>query len=88
RKREAALCRRWAEILKRLDPSLRVRFNYPYSGMADGLTTALRKRHAEARYLGVELEINQALVGASGWARFQRLMADSLAELMVEGGKG
>ena len=88
RKGEAALCRRWAEILKRLDPSLRVRFNYPYSGMSDGLTTWLRKRHAETRYLGVELEINQALVGARGWSGFQRLMADSLAELMVEGGKG
>ncbi|HVS23998.1 MAG TPA: N-formylglutamate amidohydrolase [Gammaproteobacteria bacterium] len=87
RKREAALCRRWAEILKRLDPSLRVRHNYPYSGMSDGLTTWLRKRHAEARYLGVELEINQALVGARGWQAFQRRMADSLTELMDEGEK-
>jgi predicted N-formylglutamate amidohydrolase len=82
RKREAALCRRWAEILKRLDPTLRVRFNYPYSGMSDGLTTWLRKRHAEARYLGVELEINQALVGAKAWQTFQRCLADSLGELM------
>jgi predicted N-formylglutamate amidohydrolase len=82
RKREAALCRRWAEILQRLDPSLRVRLNYPYSGMSDGLTTWLRKRHAETRYLGVEIEINQALVGAAGWLVFQRRLSDSLGELM------
>jgi predicted N-formylglutamate amidohydrolase len=82
RKREGALCRRWAEILQRLDPSLRVRLNYPYSGMSDGLTTWLRKRHAETRYLGVEIEINQALVGAAGWPVLQRRLSDSLGELM------
>lgn len=87
RKREAALCRRWAQIVRRLDPRLRVRFNYPYSGASDGLTTWLRKRHAETRYLGVELEINQALVGARGWRRFRRCIADSLGELMDEGGE-
>jgi len=82
RKREAALCRRWAKILQRLDPSLRVRLNYPYSGMSDGLTTWLRKRHPETRYLGVEIEINQALVGALGWPALQRRLSDSLGELM------
>jgi predicted N-formylglutamate amidohydrolase len=86
RKREAALCRRWAQILKRLDPNLRVRYNYPYSGMSDGLTTWLRKRHEETRYLGVEIEINQALVGAKGWQSVQRCLADSLGEL-VDGEK-
>jgi len=82
RKREAALCRRWAKILQRHDPGLRVRLNYPYRGMSDGLTTWLRKRHPEKRYLGVEIEINQALVGAAGWAVLQRRLSDSLGELM------
>ena len=81
---EARLCRRWAAILRRLDPELRVRFNYPYSGAADGLTTALRRRYAGARYLGIELEINQALVGAPGWRGFQRNVADSLRELLAD----
>ncbi|HZF31229.1 MAG TPA: N-formylglutamate amidohydrolase [Gammaproteobacteria bacterium] len=84
RKREGELCRRWAEILHRLDPDLRVRFNYPYSGAADGLTTWLRQRHPEKRYLGVELEINQALVGANGWRRFQEHVAQSLRELVPD----
>lgn len=38
-----------------------VRFNYPYLGTADGLTTAMRKLFPE-NYLGIELEINQKWV--------------------------
>ena len=85
RKREAALCRRWAEILHEIDPKLRLRHNYPYSGASDGLTTWLRKRHPETRYLGVEIELNQALVGSRGWRRFQENVATSLAKLMAAG---
>jgi predicted N-formylglutamate amidohydrolase len=82
RKREPELCRRWAAILRRLDPELRIRFNHPYSGAADGLTTALRRLHPESRYLGIELEINQAQVGAKCWRRFQKQIAESLRELV------
>jgi predicted N-formylglutamate amidohydrolase len=83
RRSEADLCRRWAAILRRLDSGLRLRYNYPYRGSTDGLTTWLRRRHPEARYLGVELEINQALVGATGWRRFQERIAESLRELLT-----
>jgi predicted N-formylglutamate amidohydrolase len=85
RKREAALCRRWAAILRQLQPGLRVRSNYPYRGDSDGLPTWLRKRHPEARYLGIELEINQALVGGAGWLAFQAAVAASLRELLAGG---
>jgi len=78
-KREAKLCRQWAAFLRRLDPALRLRHNYPYKGNTDGMTTWLRRRHPEAKYLGVELEINQALVGSRGWRRFQEHVARSLA---------
>ena len=46
-----------AEI-KRLYPSMKVRFNYPYKGSSDGLTTTLRKKFGP-RYVGIEIEINQ-----------------------------
>ncbi|MGJ8697278.1 MAG: N-formylglutamate amidohydrolase [Verrucomicrobiaceae bacterium] len=42
-------------------PRLRLRKNFPYRGTADGFTTALRKTFPSA-YLGIELEINQALI--------------------------
>jgi len=82
REAEAGISRRWAAILHGFDPELRVRFNYPYSGAADGLTTWLRKRHPETRYLGIELEINQARVAAKSWRRFQRHISESLRELV------
>lgn len=46
-----------AEI-KRLYPAMKVRFNYPYKGTSDGLTTTLRKKFGP-RYAGLEIEINQ-----------------------------
>jgi len=85
RKREGQFCRRWAVALGTLDPSLRVRYNYPYSGAADGLTTWLRKRHPESRYIGIELELNQALVDAKGWRPFQERVAASLREALSDG---
>ncbi len=39
-------------------PEFKIRFNYPYLGKADGLTTYLRKKFPQ-NYLGIELEINQ-----------------------------
>jgi len=77
-KHEAKFCREWASALNTLDPGLRLRHNYPYSGAADGLSTWLRKRHPESRYLGIELELNQALVDTKGWRRFQQNVAHSL----------
>jgi predicted N-formylglutamate amidohydrolase len=82
RKGEVEICRRWASILRQRDPGIRLRMNYPYRGNADGLTTWLRRKHPASRYLGIELEINQALVGEPGWRSFQELIAASLRELM------
>ena len=44
--------------IKRLYPAMKVRFNYPYKGTSDGLTTTLRKKFG-TRYAGIEIEINQ-----------------------------
>ncbi len=62
RKRETAFAKRFRENLKNYAPELRIRFNYPYLGKTDGHTTALRKIFPESRYLGFEIEMNQALL--------------------------
>jgi N-formylglutamate amidohydrolase. len=54
-------------IAQRLKTSLRstgltVRFNYPYRGTSDGLTTAMRAWLPSTAYMGIEIEINQALL--------------------------
>ncbi|GIW80196.1 MAG: hypothetical protein KatS3mg105_2003 [Gemmatales bacterium] len=80
RARERDFCNRWyAELAQHL-PGLRVRRNYPYLGKSDGLTTSLRKSFADA-YLGIELEVNQALVepAASRWRRLREQLTESLA---------
>ena len=48
--------------IKRLYPAMKVRFNYPYKGCSDGLTTTLRKKFGP-RYVGIEIEINQKFFG-------------------------
>ena len=63
---ESALCRQWQHALGEIAPEFRVRRNYPYTGKSDGLTSLLRKHHPDDRYVGIELELNQGIVAASG----------------------
>ncbi len=58
RESEKAFCKRWKSSINQIEPALKVRFNYPYLGKADGFTTALRKLFP-VNYSGIELEINQ-----------------------------
>jgi predicted N-formylglutamate amidohydrolase len=83
---ERALAPSWHALLKQEDEALRVRRNYPYRGVADGLTTALRQHHAAARYAGIELELGQALVGRPGNARAKvaRAAEASLRSLIAQ----
>ncbi len=62
RPHEQRFCARWLRALRKAAPELRVRRNYPYRGASDGLTTHLRTQFPPDRYLGIELEVNQALL--------------------------
>jgi predicted N-formylglutamate amidohydrolase len=85
REGELALCLRWQAALNALAPNLRVRRNYPYTGKSDGFTAYLRKRHAAADYVGVELEINQkwAAQRPATWAELRRLLIGSLEQALA-----
>lgn len=76
---ERALCAAWVEALKDRLPGLRPHRNDPYRGASDGLTTWLRRRNPEGRYLGIEVEVSQRHLEASG--RFP----DSISRALVEG---
>lgn len=84
RRGEATLAERWKAALEAATPTgsvpLRVRRNYPYRGRGDGLTAHLRKRFPAETYVGIELEINQAIVFAGGrrWARLRGVLIDTL----------
>ena len=85
RKAEEDFCEVWLHALHWEAPLLRVKKNYPYKGSSDGLTTALRKKFAASRYVGIEIEVNQALaVGpARRWTDIPNRIARSLALLIA-----
>jgi len=45
--------------LHELIPSCKVRRNYPYKGMSDGVAAWLRKKFTPDCYCGIEIEVNQ-----------------------------
>jgi len=80
---EKAMCLRWVAILREMDPEVRVRRNYPYRGIADGLPTWLRRRYPNGKYGGAELEINQSVLTGRTRSRTSRLIAQSLDALLA-----
>lgn len=81
---EARMAGRMRERLSSL--GWRVRLNYPYRGVCDGHTTALRRHHADG-YAGLELELNQGLFFA-GSPKTGRLLEDIDAVMAELRGSG
>lgn len=77
---ETELCAEWLACLRRRAPTLKVRRNYPYTGRSDGFTAYLRRCFAAGHYVGIELELNQRLVGARRPA-WRSLRADVVGAL-------
>ena len=73
--RERAFAGEWLTALRARRGDLRLRRNQPYRGTSDGLTTFLRARLDERRYLGLELEISQRFPRGSS-ARWRELRRD------------
>lgn len=85
---EIALCRAWQQALGAA-ADLRVRRNYPYAGVSDGFTAALRRRFGGDRYLGIEIEINQKHVRADArhWRSLRRFLIEALRRAFGTGGE-
>jgi predicted N-formylglutamate amidohydrolase len=83
---ETLVSERWKYALAQRAPDLLLRRNYPYEGRSDGLTSALRKRHPEAAYIGIELEVNQRFVeeGGARWSQLRAKIIDSLVAVLNE----
>lgn len=85
RKAEQAFCRKWKTQLLALQPNLKIRFNYPYLGKADGFTSYLRKQFKPESYIGIELEVNQrfALANDESWHRLKIILEQALISLRL-----
>jgi predicted N-formylglutamate amidohydrolase len=70
----------WESALHALAPAWRVRHNFPYLGTDDGHTTELRTVFGPDSYVGIELEINQALPlgDPQVWITAQRVLLNAL----------
>jgi predicted N-formylglutamate amidohydrolase len=85
RSAERSLCEVWQAALRNRLPGIRVRRNYPYRGQGDGLTSALRRLHPDPVYLGVEIELNQAIVLSDPvvFANVRRTLAATLRDALA-----
>ncbi|MCK0512604.1 N-formylglutamate amidohydrolase [Aromatoleum buckelii] len=81
---EVALSARWIAALQARAPHVKVRRNYPYPGKSDGLCAWMRRHHAAADYVGIELEVNQRHVapGRAEWRALRAAIIASLAEAL------
>lgn len=76
---EVDFCATWAHALAIELPNARVRRNYPYKGVSDGLTTFLRSRFGADDYIGVELEVNQKHVSdGRAWRNYRSAIGRAL----------
>ena len=76
RKEESALAKKIQKNLILIAPDLRVRKNYPYQGKNDGHTTARRKIFPPEKYIGFEIEMNQAYL--------QKISPQKMAGILME----
>lgn len=77
---EVAFATDWLDALRRRDPGLRLRRNYPYLGASDGVCQVMRRRYPPEAYVGIELEVNQRYVetGGPAWPAIRRTLLDTL----------
>lgn len=82
RPREADFCNRFQRSLLKQEQELKVKFNYPYLGTADGFTTYLRNLFPQ-NYLGIELEVNQKFVTQNKMEkRLKKVIFEALLEVI------
>ena len=63
RKEECAFCNTLKKKIRAADKGFRIRCNYPYQGRSDSMVSFTRKQLPAVSYIGIELEINQKILG-------------------------
>jgi predicted N-formylglutamate amidohydrolase len=81
---ELAFCHAWRRHLNAVEPSWRVRRNYPFLGKNEGLTTWLRGHFSDRKYLGIEIELNDRLHRNGSWQRTCRKVVTSLENALSD----
>ena len=79
---EKAFCHRLREEIRSRWSGCRIRFNYPYTGVSDGLQTYFHRLFPAAYYLAVTIELNQALFSRYPADFINGVIADSLEQII------
>lgn len=76
----------WQFCMHGIDPNVKIRFNYPYRGRADGFVNYFRRRFSENVYICSELEVNQKffLTPMYNLNLLEKLILESFCYLMQE----
>ena len=78
---EAACCDFVRSSLQHNLPTISIAFNEPYKGVDDGFTTGLREAFPSGGYAGIEIEVNQKLIGTRLWEDMEEALVDSVRDL-------
>ncbi|MDP3705568.1 MAG: N-formylglutamate amidohydrolase [Legionellaceae bacterium] len=80
---EKEVARVWHGLLLQETPEYRIRMNYPFPGNSDSFTSSLRHDYAERDYLGMEMDVNQAvLTSPAAISEIAHALSHSLRELL------
>ncbi|MCB1214973.1 MAG: N-formylglutamate amidohydrolase [Deltaproteobacteria bacterium] len=78
---EKNFCLVWKQKLKTEISPQKIRMNFPYLGKSNSLVTSFRKEFGTERYLGIELEMNQALLNKPVyWNFLKSFLPQSLSQ--------
>jgi predicted N-formylglutamate amidohydrolase len=85
--REKSFCKNFKQQLLLQSPSLKIRYNYPYLGIADGFTTYLRNEFPK-KYSGIELEVNQKFTSQNKMEPGLKISIYNALEICLKKNKG
>ena len=79
------MCGKWKKALSQAAPRIRIRRNYPYAGKDDGFMPYLRNKYRPSACVGIELEINQAIVVGTRnrWDELRTAVVESLQAVLA-----
>jgi predicted N-formylglutamate amidohydrolase len=82
---ERQFCHDWQTALTALDPTIRVRRNYPYRGASDGIIQALRRQSPAEGYVGLQIEINQKhfFGDRESWKQLQKQIIEAFSAVFA-----
>jgi len=79
RKKEEAFSHSLRTGLQQRLSDYRISYNEPYRGIDDGFTTHLRTIFPDEQYAGIEIEVNQKLIGTRKWEALKMALVDVLS---------